>query len=62
MKFPKDVYKIRKSVASDPGTREYLLIFLSFNTLVIYLYLYLEAINVLLKYTDLKNKFSHSRL
>ena len=36
MKSPKEDYKIRKSVVSDPGTREDLLIFLSFNTLVIY--------------------------
>ena len=47
MKSPKEDYKIRKSVAPDPGTRKDLLIFLSFNTLVIY---HLEAINVLLKY------------
>ena len=36
MKSPKEDYKIRKSVASKPGTREDLLIILSFYTLVIY--------------------------
>ena len=36
MKSPKEDYKIRKSESWDPGTREDLLIFLSFNKLVIY--------------------------
>ena len=35
MKSPKEDYEIRKSVVSDPGTGEDLLIFLSFYTLVI---------------------------
>ena len=35
-KFPKEVYKIRKSGALDSGPREDLLILLSFYTLVIY--------------------------
>ena len=50
MKSPKEDYEIRKSVVSDPGTGEDLLIFFSFYTLVFNMYLYLEAINVLLKY------------
>ena len=49
MKSPKEDYEIRKSVVSDPGTGEDLLNFLSFYTLVFNMYLYLEAINVLLK-------------
>ena len=36
MKSPKKDYEILKQVASEPGTREDLLIFLSFNTLVIH--------------------------
>ena len=36
MKSPKEDYEIRKLVVSDPGTREDLLIFLSFSLLVIY--------------------------
>ena len=36
MKYPKEDYKIRKSVVSDPGNREDVIIFLSFYTLVIY--------------------------
>ena len=36
MKSPNEDYEIRKGVASDPGTLEDLLIFLSFITLVIY--------------------------
>ena len=51
MKSPKEDYEIRKSVTSDLGTREDLLIFLSFNTLEFIMYCYLEVINVLLKYT-----------
>ena len=35
LKSQKEDYKIRKSVVLDPGTREVLLIFLSFNILVI---------------------------
>ena len=35
MKSPKEDYEIRKSVVSDPGTREDLLNFLSFYNLVI---------------------------
>ena len=49
MKSPKEDYEIRISVVSDPGTIEDLFNFLSFYTLV--MYLYLEATNVLLKYT-----------
>ena len=49
MKSPKEDYKIRKWVVLDPGTGEDLLIFLYFYTLVFNMYLYLEAINVLLK-------------
>ena len=36
MKYPKEDYKIRKPVVSDPGNREDVIIFLSFYTLVIY--------------------------
>ena len=36
MKSPKEDYEIRKSVVSDPGTREDLLIFLTSSLLVIY--------------------------
>ena len=52
MKSPKEDYEIRKSVVSDPGTGEDLLNFLSFYTLVFNMYLYLEAINLLLKYNS----------
>ena len=50
MKSPKEDYEIRKSVVSAPGAGEDLLNFLSFYTLVFNMYLYLEAINVLLNY------------
>ena len=48
MKSPKEDYEIHKSDLSDPGTGEDLN-FLSVYTLVIYMYLYLKAINVFLK-------------
>ena len=41
MKSPKEDYLIRKSVALDYGPREDLLIFLSFNAIVIH-YLYVS--------------------
>ena len=50
MKSPKEDYEIRKLVVLDLGTGEDLLNFLSFYTLVFNMYLYLEAINVLLKW------------
>ena len=39
MKSPKEAYKIRKSEALDSGSREDLLIFLSFYTLVFIMYI-----------------------
>ena len=49
MKSPKEDYEIRRLVVSDTGTGGDLLNFLSSYTLVFIMYLYLEAINVLLK-------------
>ena len=40
MKSPKEDYEIRKSVVSETGTREDLLIFLSFNNSLFIMYLY----------------------
>ena len=50
MKSPKEDYEIRKLVVSDLGTGEDLLNFFSFYTLIFIMYLYLEAITVLLKW------------
>ena len=58
MKSPKEDYNIRKSVVSDPGTREdptHLPLLL--YTCYLSCYLHLEAINVLLKYLIYVNVF-----
>ena len=51
MKSPKEDYEIRRLVVSDTGTGGDLLNFLSSYTLVFIMYLYVEAINVLLKWS-----------
>ena len=55
MKSPKEDYKIRKSVASDPGTREDLLISSHLIHSLFIIYFYLEAINVRKKYINNKD-------
>ena len=56
MKSPKEDYEIRKSVVSDPGTGEDLPSSSPFIHSLFNMYLYLEAINVLLNYTHLANR------